>query len=221
MPALPCAAARDPEVMADALAAALQAHGVCLIDGLPDPPSTVALHAELRQLQADAALSAAAIGRGDRRRQRADLRGDATMWLDDPRCGRAAARFVMALDELRIALNRRLFLGLAEVEAHYALYPPGAGYARHRDRFVADGLQREESGNTRVLSLVSYLNGHWRPQDGGALRLHLPGGTVDVAPAGGRSICFLSQIEHEVLPATRERLSIASWMRTRGSPMIP
>lgn len=27
------------------------------------------------------------------------------------------------------------------------------------------------------------------------------------------SLCFLSELEHEVLPAKRERLSIAAWLR--------
>lgn len=213
---LPCVDARDSEAMADALASALEVHGACAIDNFPDPALTVALRHDLQRLQIDAALSAAAVGRGELHRRGAGIRGDATLWLDDPRCGRAAAQFLTAIDALRSALNRRLFLGLVEVEAHYAVYPPGARYARHRDRFVANGSRRTESANTRVLSLVSYLNADWQAEDGGALRLHLPTGALDVAPSGGRSICFLSQIEHEVLPATRERLSIAGWMKTRA-----
>ena len=94
---------------------------------------------------------------------------------------------------------------LAEVEAHYARYAPGTGYARHSDRF--------RDSDSRVLSLVSYLNEDWQIEQGGALRLYLPQGTVDVMPQSGTSICFLSEIEHEVLPATRERLSIAAWLR--------
>lgn len=217
MSVLPCVVARDPDAMADALAQALEADGACVISGLPDPQLTAALREDLHRLLADAVLSAASIGRGDLRRQRADIRGDATLWLDHPGCGAAAAQFLVVMEALRVALNRRLFLGLDEVEAHYAVYPPGAGYARHRDRFVDDGLHHAHSAQTRVLSLVSYLNDDWRADGGGALRLHLPGGRVDVAPSGGSSVCFLSEIEHEVLPTTRERLSIASWMRTRAN----
>ena len=50
--------------------------------------------------------------------------------------------------------------------------------------------------------------------DGGALRLSLEGGDVDVAPRTG-SVVFLSELEHEVLPAMRERWSIAAWLRRR------
>ena len=215
MSALPCVVGCDSEAVVDALAQALEAHGACVIDDFPDRPLTAALRHDLQRLQADAALSAAAVGRGELRRQRPRIRGDATLWLDDPRCGLAASRFLTGMDGLRTALNRRLYLGLDEVEAHYAAYPPGVGYARHRDRFATGNLQRDRCRNARVLSLVSYLNHDWRGDEGGALRLYLPAGAVDVVPSGGRSICFLSEIEHEVLPATRERLSVAGWMRTR------
>jgi SM-20-related protein len=134
------------------------------------------------------------------------VRGDATLWLDDARTGDAAAAYLAQLDALRVALNRRLFLGVDEVEAHYALYPPGASYAKHRDRFRDD--------DARVVSFVTYLNPDWGDEDGGALRLSLDDGDIDIAPRTG-SVCFLSELEHEVLPATRDRLSIAAWMRRR------
>jgi SM-20-related protein len=116
--------------------------------------------------------------------------------------------FLERLDTLRVALNRRLFLGLGEVEAHYAAYPPGGGYARHRDRF--------RDSDARVVSLVTYLNEDWNADDGGALRLYFDeegcDAGVEVAPSRG-SVCFLSELEHEVLPARCERMSIAAWFR--------
>ena len=97
-----------------------------------------------------------------------------------------------------------------DVEAHFAHYPPGARYVRHRDRFRDD--------DHRVVSLVVYLNADWdAPRNGGELRLYDTAGNAhDVAPLGGRAACFLSaDIEHEVLPATRDRLSVAAWLRRR------
>lgn len=193
----------------DALAAALHADGACMIAGLPEMPLLEALREDLARLRGDGALRPAAVGRGTNQSQRQDIRGDATLWLDDPRCGAAAGAFLAELSALRIALNQRLFLGLEEVEAHYAVYPVGAGYARHRDRFRDD--------DARVLSLVTYLNRDWRAADGGMLRLHLESGAIDIPPLGGSSVCFLSGIEHEVLPAARARHSIAAWMRRCGS----
>lgn len=198
---IPDIAAGDHDAFADALAT----HGACRILGLPDAASTTALREDLIRLVDADELAPAATGRGTGRALQPALRGDRTLWLDDPRCGAAADAFLATLDVLRVALNERLFLGLAETEAHYARYAPGAGYARHRDRFRDD--------DARVLSLVAYLNDDWNPADGGALRLHLDGGAADIPPLGGTAVCFRSELEHEVLTVTRERLSIAAWFR--------
>lgn len=188
------------------IADALRTHGACRLPDFPDAATSLALREDLRRLQAAGALSAAAVGHGASLGQHAQIRGDATLWLDDARAGPAAATFLAALDALRVELNRRLFLGADQVEAHYAAYPAGARYARHRDRFRDD--------DARVISFVTYLNPDWRDEDGGALRLSLPDGDNDIVPRTG-SLCFLSELEHEVLPATRERWSIAAWMRRR------
>jgi SM-20-related protein len=225
---------QDPRCDPSALAEALRAHGVCWIADWPGAALRAALRDDLLRLRTERALTPAAVGREGGRRLRADLRGDSTCWLDDPRCGPAAREFLARLDALRLALNRNLFLGLSEVEAHYAAYPPGAGYARHRDRF--------RDSDARVVSWVTYLNADWGDDDGGALRLHLasvdnderglapidgmpldgrPLGSmpVDIVPLGG-SVCFLSELEHEVLPARRERLSIAAWFRRSGNHIV-
>ena len=199
-----------PDVSAgdhDALAGALATCGACRIVGLPDAGSTRALRDDLLRLVGGEAMAPAATGRGAGRELQPARRGDRTLWLDDRRCGTAASAFLAHLDELRVALNERLFLNLAEVEAHYARYAPGTGYARHRDRFRDD--------EARVLSLVAYLNDGWNEPDGGALRLHFDDGAIDIAPVGGTAVCFRSELEHEVLPTHRERLSIAGWFRRR------
>lgn len=206
MPSLPRVDAQDPEALADGVADALRDHGACRLPGFPDAALTHALRADLQRLRSEAALAPAATGRGAGRDTGAGLRGDATLWLDDPRAGDAAAAYLAALAALRVALNRRLFLGVEEVEAHYAAYPPGTRYVRHRDRFRDSDL--------RVLSFVTYLNPGWSADDGGALRIALPVGDIDVVPDTG-SVCFLSDLEHEVLPASRERCSIAGWLRRR------
>lgn len=188
-----------------AIAEAVAESGICRVAGLFAPERLQALRADLLRLRDEGALQAAAVGRDRTRSLRPDVRGDATLWLNDERCGQAARHFLTALDALRGEFNRILFAGLREVEAHYAAYPPGSGYARHRDRFRDD--------DARVLSWVTYLNEDWRAEDGGALRLHADEGAIDIAPRIGTSVCFRSELEHEVLPATRERFSIAAWFR--------
>jgi SM-20-related protein len=191
----------------DALATALRGRDWTTLALDAGDARLLAAAAEAREHAAAGRLVHAATGRADGRRF-AGLRGDATLWLDDPACGPAARELLDALDALRVELNRRLLLGLDEVEAHFAHYPPGAGYARHRDRFHSD--------DARVLSLVLYLNPDWPDAAGGQLRLHLTGGAVDIAPRLGTVAIFLSaEVDHEVLPATQPRHSVAAWFRQR------
>jgi SM-20-related protein len=169
---------------------------------------TLELAAECHLLAAGGALHAARVGRGTAQTIRTDIRGDQILWL---KAGQSAAcdRYLHIMENLRIALNRTLYLGLAEYESHFALYAPGASYQPHLDRFRDD--------DCRTVSVVIYLNHGWLPEQGGALRLHPQGErTQDIAPLGSRLVLFLSaDMLHEVLPATRERLSLAGWFRRR------
>jgi SM-20-related protein len=170
---------------------------------------TRALALECSALVSDGTLQPAYVGQGATRVLRPHVRGDRMDWLK-PGQSLACDSFLAEMDALRVALNRELCLGLAEYEAHFSWYAPGACYARHRDQFQSD--------DSRVLSVVAYLNDAWRSEHGGALRLHPDhADAVDVAPASGRIVVFMSgSMIHEVLPATRERLSIAGWFRRRG-----
>ncbi|MEG0248677.1 MAG: 2OG-Fe(II) oxygenase, partial [Pseudomonas sp.] len=93
----------------------------------------------------------------------------------------------------------------------FALYPPGAFYRKHLDRFRDD--------DRRAVSAVIYLNPDWSADDGGELRMSLRDGVEhDVRPIGGSLVVFLSaDIPHEVLPARRDRLSVTGWFRRRGN----
>jgi SM-20-related protein len=177
------------------------------------PATTIsALAAEGRLREAAGEFRAAGVGRGAARVERSDIRGDRTSWLDERSPSRAESEFWQMVGSLRVVLNRTLFMGLSEFECHYALYAPGAFYRRHRDQFRGSA-----STGARVVSCVLYLNDDWKHSDGGALRIYCDSGAREVMPAGGTLVCFLSEhFEHEVLPATRERLSIAGWFRRRS-----
>ena len=183
--------------------------GYVVVQNFLDAAVCAALAAECRELHAAGRLQPAAVGRARSRRERSDVRGDHTLWFEPPTLTSAQMRYWQALESVRAELNRALLLGLDELEAHYALYPPGTRYAKHRDRFRDD--------DARVLSSVLYLNRDWHSGHGGQLRLHLQQTPhVDIYPTAATLVLFLSaEFEHEVLPATRERLSVAGWFRRR------
>jgi SM-20-related protein len=88
------------------------------------------LRAHALQLDADARLHAAAVGRAAVAPSTPRYAGIASPGSNTSAASAAEQRVRLALEELRLVMNRRLALGLFEFEAHYALYPPGAGYAR-------------------------------------------------------------------------------------------
>jgi SM-20-related protein len=192
---------------------ALTSRGWIVMPACFDPGLVAALQREVDD-SGPAGMIRAGIGRG-RQRQVADtVRGDWIRWLD----GSTAAQleFLERLEAIRIEVNRALMLGLFEVEAHFALYPPGTGYERHLDAF--------QHGNPRRLSAVFYLNRHWRQSEGGELAIYdSEGNMVDrILPEAGTLVLFLSQtVPHAVLPTRRWRASIAAWFRVREPDALP
>lgn len=186
---------------------ALADAGWCIVPDLLSAAQTLALAHECAALYAAQRLLPARVGHD---RAASLLRGDCTRWFVTEALSPAQRVFVARMEQLRVALSRRLLLGLVDSESHYAVYRPGAGYARH-----LDGLR---GSDRRVVSAVFYLNDDWHESEGGALRLYLADATHrDIYPRAGTLLMFLSaEFEHEVLPATRDRLSIACWMRQRA-----
>ena len=202
--------AGTPDDRAAALASAIESNGLAVVPAFVDTALVCALRARVCALDAAGALAPAAVGRAAGRHADATVRADRTHWLADAPADPAERALHEALDAVRLALNLRLMLGLFSFEVHYALYPPGGGYARHRDRFRDD--------DARVLSCVLYLNDAWRESDGGALRIYRDAAPpLDVLPHGGTLVAFLSErFDHEVLAASRERLSVTGWFRRRA-----
>jgi SM-20-related protein len=200
----------DPAALAT-ICSQVAEHGYAVVPAFMSQAAVGALAAECKRRDSQGEFAPAGVGRGERRVLRRTVRGDRILWLDEVDAAPSERPLRRAFDDLRAALNASLFLGLFDLEAHYAIYPPGASYARHRDRFD------DERGPERVLSCVLYLNPRWTPADGGALRLHLDDAVRDVLPAAGTLVAFLSaRFEHEVLPATRERMAVSGWFRRRA-----
>ena len=134
-----------------------------------------------------------------------NIRGDRSHWLDSE-TNAIEAEVLSKLNAFRCALNQTLWLNLATVEAHFAHYAPGTGYAQHKDVFHHDAQ--------RVISLVIYLNPAWQRADGGRLLLHLREGVQFVAPQSGTAVVFVSaETEHSVERTTLDRYSIAAWFK--------
>lgn len=151
------------------------------------------------------AFKKAGVGKSALHQVNEAIRGDYIKWVDKDAAPAAIQVYLARVNELIANLNRTLFLSLKDFELHLTTYPAGAFYKRHLDQFRGD--------DHRKLSVICYLNNGWTIHDGGQLRMFLDDGPLEVLPTAGRLVCFRSdQIEHEVLPAARERLSLTGWI---------
>ena len=172
-----------------------------------------ALTLECREAWDVGAFRQAGVGRGERLAIREDIRRDHVMWIENDILTPAQAAWLKRLEELRLALNQNLFLGLFDYEGHFAVYPAGAFYKPH--------LDRHQQTQDRLVTVILYLNEHWLPGDGGELRLWTTPGEKDgpyeiIEPRFGTVVAFLAGDHwHEVLPAHRERRSVTGWLRQR------
>ena len=188
--------------------AELSEHGWCAYDNFISDTLTETLREEACNQWNGGGFRAGGVGSGALHRHDRDLRGDDVSWLEQKGSTNAQRDCLARFEELRLAINRDLQLGLFEFECHFARYPAGGAYGRHLDQFAKNG--------SRLLSCVLYLNEAWLPADEGELRLHLRDRHFDIAPVGGRLVCFFSaRFEHEVLPPRRQRLSLTGWFRRR------
>lgn len=142
-----------------------------------------------------------------------DVRGDFILWLDEEKADEAEKMYFNRIHDFVNYLNRTCFLGIQDMEFHYALYPEGTFYKRHLDTFQND--------SRRKLSMVCYLNEeHWQMDFGGELTIYQGEGDneteLNIVPVQGRMVIFESQVlEHEVKPVRQPRLSITGWLKTR------
>ncbi|RYD24404.1 MAG: 2OG-Fe(II) oxygenase [Verrucomicrobiaceae bacterium] len=173
------------------------------------------LKAECAERHQEGAFRRAGVGRGAALQIREDIRGDEVMWIDPAETSVHQSAYLAKLEELRLTLNQRFFLGLFDFECHFAIYPPGAFYKAHLDRHAGT---RE-----RVVTVILYLNEDWQPGDGGELKIWTTPEGRDgpfeiIEPRMGTMVCFMAEdFWHEVLPATKQRTSITGWFRQRAS----
>lgn len=151
------------------------------------------------------AMKPAGIGQKFSYTQNLKIRGDVIYWLEKEH-NAAEKAFLERMEHFIEYLNKSCYTGINAYEFHYALYQPGSFYKRHRDQFQVD--------HGRKFSLITYINDNWGPEDGGELLLYPKETTDRIMPEGGRAVFFKSdEVEHEVLPSNRARLSIAGWLK--------
>lgn len=171
----------------------------------------LALLNELLEAEETGRLKKAGIGRSEARQVNHDIRRDQIRWLTGQTP--AQVEFLAAMAMIQLAINRALFMGLFEYEAHYALYKTGDFYKKHHDSFKGQA--------NRMVSTVLYLNPGWQPENGGELVIYDEQNETrqtTVMPSIGKLVVFLSeQIAHEVRPTQLPRASIAGWFRCNSS----
>jgi SM-20-related protein len=198
-------------------------HGFCVVDNFLCPSVIDALASEIIALNNLELMRPANTGRSQSIIS-TKVRGDSIYWLNESEASPAQQSYFDEMEILRNGLNRHLYLGLDELESHLAHYPIGAGYKKHIDRFrLHDNAYLPQ----RQISCILYLNKDWLLEEGGYLRLYLNEETLDdgnvtaaseldIAPIAGRLVMFLSDtFYHEVLPASRNRMSLTGWFLNR------
>lgn len=156
----------------------------------------------------------AGIGREQGQMVNQFVRRDRICWLDASH--EPVVSYLEWMEQLRLRINRELFLGLFDYECHYAHYSEGAFYKKHLDSF--------KGNSNRRLSSILYLNPAWQSSDGGELVLYAEGGDKvlqTVLPTFGKMVFFLSEeFPHEVLAAKCSRYSLTGWFRLNATDSL-
>ena len=194
----------------DEIASAIDAQGYIILPSVLPEALVNCLFIHFQSLDQEN-FKTAGIGREFNHHINRFVRTDRIYWLTKGHD--ATHAYLTWIENLRLGLNRRLFLGLFDYECHYAYYPEGAFYKKHFDAF--------KGSSNRVLSTVFYLNPNWAPADGGELLLY--SGQDEsllerISPQYGKMVIFLSEhFPHEVVTTHKPRCSISGWFRPNNS----
>lgn len=201
------------------------AHGEDLLEGLNNRgwfaspelvPRAIAdqLYEQIQIHKKNNSLKPAHIGQGENKKARPDIRGDSILWLEPENETPLEKEFHQWLSSLMNYLNEHLHLGLKKQELHYAVYPAGGLYQKHKDVF--------EKNDERVLSFVLYLNKDWKEENGGQIAIYKEedSDAIDatISPTYAQCVIFLSgSIFHEVIFTKAERNSVTGWLKKTAS----
>ncbi len=180
-------------------------HGFHIMDNFLAEQDYRALLNHIQKQDSLGILSPAKIGKNAQ--LQTAIRGDKIHWLEQN--NRVFNAYFLIIEQLRLSLNKALFLGLTEFETHTAIYESGAFYKKHVDQFATT--------QTRRISCVYYLNQNWQPEHGGELVLYNKDHEMIqcIQPIKNRFACFMSDLPHEVSITTQKRYSITGWLKVR------
>lgn len=216
----------SPDINFEQLVDHIANQGYCVIDNFLDQTVISALATETETLKLANAMTQAGVGR-EQLAINKTIRGDSIYWLDENNATAAQQIYLQQMERLKSSLNQQLYLGLFGLECHLAAYPAGTFYKKHLDCFASNepnqSQRQSQRQSRRKISCIVYLNHNWKNEDGGQLRLYLNETdeysnekSMDILPIAGRAVIFLSDtFYHEVLPASRERISLTGWFFTR------
>lgn len=196
----------------DFIADNLAEHGYAIADQFLSQTEVQAINNLPEFQDSQANFKKAGIGKNTGLQINEAIRGDYIQWLDRQTAPAPVKLYLERMHALIQHLNQSLYLSLKDFEVHMTVYPIGAFYKRHLDQFRKD--------DHRKISAILYLNDDWKEEHGGQLRMYFPAYMLEVLPTAGKLVCFRSdQIEHEVLPATRERRSLTGWVLDQYSDL--
>ncbi|MCF6208467.1 MAG: 2OG-Fe(II) oxygenase [Ghiorsea sp.] len=192
------------------IAQSIAEQGYCIVDNALPQHICQGLYQRITELPAST-FKGMGIGRGGAFHVDKSYRSDKSHWLTGE--NQAEQDYLSWMETLRLAVNRQLFMGLLDYEAHFAHYAPKSFYKRHLDAF--------KGASSRKLTTVYYLNPNWSKVDGGELLMYQDDKSKSpfktIIPQNNRLVVFLSDaFPHEVLPAQKDRYSIAGWFRLKA-----
>lgn len=181
-------------------------HKVGIDTGFINERLSQGLQLHIQQLQQDDQMIPAGIGNDEVKDAQQQVRGDKIYWLDKKHHNHFELEFLQLAEDFIDRLNSTCYTGINAYEFHYAVYEEGSFYKRHRDQFKND--------SNRKYSLISYLNDNWLEGDGGELMVYQEEGTQKISPHAQTAVFFKSdEMEHEVIKANRQRMSISGWLK--------
>lgn len=154
-----------------------------------------------------------AIGKHGHENKNSDIRSDKILWIHEF----TGETQVIGdwLRDLSIELKNHFRIPIADIEAHFSIYPAGAHYSKH--------LDNGQGVNNRLFTFIFYLNPNWQAGDGGELVIYDSKNPeqklCQIEPRGGTFVLFRSDMfHHEVLAAQAPRYTFTGWLR-RHAPV--